>query len=117
MQRISKSCGNQSFVRDLCLTARNVPAQKALIGGFVSEVLPTREAAIEAALDTAKLIASKSPVATTSIKDCLLFSRDHSVDAAIKYNHLHNAFVNQGEDFVAGRNSLLAKKTPIFPKL
>jgi delta(3,5)-delta(2,4)-dienoyl-CoA isomerase len=104
LQRISKSCGNQSFVRDLALTARNVPATKALVGGFVSEVLPTREAAIEAALDTARLIAAKSPIATTSIKDCLLFSRDHSVDSAIKYNHLHNAYVLRGMGLNGSRN-------------
>ncbi|KAI9018879.1 ClpP/crotonase-like domain-containing protein [Hyaloraphidium curvatum] len=117
LQRISKSCGNQSFVRDLALTARNVPAQKALVGGFVSEILPTREAAIEAALETARMIAAKSPIASTSIKDVLLFTRDHSVDASIKYNHLHNAFVNQGKDMEAGKASLLAKKAPVYPKL
>ena len=104
-------------MRDLCLTARNVPAQKALIGGFVSEVLPTKEEALAAAMETAKMMASKSPIATTSIKDVLLFSRDHSVDSGIKYNQLHNAFVNQGHDFDAGRKSLLAKKTPVYPKL
>ena len=44
-----------------------------------SRILQDRESCIEAALDTASLIASKSPVAVQGTKVNMVYSRDHSV--------------------------------------
>ena len=44
-----------------------------------SRILQDREACIEAALDTADLIASKSPIAVQGTKVSMVYSRDHTV--------------------------------------
>lgn len=44
-----------------------------------------RESAESAALQLAKLIASKSPVAVQGSKVNLNYSRDHTVDEALEY--------------------------------
>lgn len=50
-----------------------------------SHVYPDREATIAAALNLAKTIASKSPVAVQGSKVVLNYSRDHSVDESLEY--------------------------------
>jgi delta(3,5)-delta(2,4)-dienoyl-CoA isomerase len=55
--------GNDSLFRELCFTARNFTAQEALSFGLVSKVCKDRAEAVDAAVETAALIASKSPVA------------------------------------------------------
>ena len=50
-----------------------------------SRILPDREKVIEAALDIAELIASKSPVAVQGTKHNLIYSRDHPVTESLHY--------------------------------
>jgi len=42
--------------------------------GFIGKVFPTKETAVAAAVETAKLIASKSPVGVQGTKNVLLYS-------------------------------------------
>ena len=55
--------GSQSLVSDLCLTARRMESQEAERCGLVSSVFQTKEEMMNAAMDMATMIASKSPVA------------------------------------------------------
>ena len=48
-------------------------------------MFPDREALIEGALDTASLIASKSPIAVQGTKISLVYSRDHSVKEGLEH--------------------------------
>lgn len=50
-----------------------------------SRVLPDKVALIDAALDTASLIASKSPVAVQGTKISMVYSRDHSVQEGLEH--------------------------------
>lgn len=68
-----------SWIKDVCLTARDFGAEEALRVGFVSGVYESKAAALERALELGKLIASKSPVAVQGTKEVLNFSRDHTV--------------------------------------
>ena len=52
---------------------------------LLSHVHPDREATVAAAVDMAKTIASKSPVAVQGSKVILNYSRDHSVDEGLEY--------------------------------
>ena len=54
-----------------------------------SRVLSDKEACVDAALTTAKLIAEKSPVAVQTTKESLNYSRDHPV--ANSLNHVVSA--------------------------
>ncbi len=79
LSRLPKAVGNFSWVKEVCLTAREFGAAEALSVGLVSQVVETKAAALEAALALASLIASKSPVATLGTKELLNHARDNSV--------------------------------------
>lgn len=71
-------------VKELAYTGRRLSAQKALGYGLVNEVFDTHEALLAAALQCAKEIAAKPPVAIWGTKQVIHYSRDHSVDDALK---------------------------------
>ena len=83
LQRLPKLLP-MALVKELAYTGRRLPADKALAWGLVNEVLPTHEAAVAAALQAAKEIASKPPVAIWGTKQVLHYARDHSVDESLK---------------------------------
>lgn len=80
LARLPKVVGSQSWVKDVCLTARDFGAAEALAVGFVSQVHESKAAALAAAVKTAAFIASKSPVAVQGTKELLNHSRDHTVE-------------------------------------
>ncbi|HWP13280.1 MAG TPA: enoyl-CoA hydratase-related protein [Ramlibacter sp.] len=71
-------------VKELAYTGRRLPAQKALAYGLVNEVFETRDAMLEAAIQCAREIAAKPPVAIWGTKQAVHFARDHSVDDSLK---------------------------------
>ncbi|RIA81221.1 ClpP/crotonase-like domain-containing protein [Glomus cerebriforme] len=102
LQRLPKVVGNNSLIRELCLTGRKY-ASEALNIGLVNKVLKTKEETLTEALKTASIIASKSPIATLSTKHLLNFSRDHSVTEGLAYTAAWNgAMLNSN---VGGKKS------------
>jgi delta(3,5)-delta(2,4)-dienoyl-CoA isomerase len=76
---LPKITGNQSLVRELTYTGRQFPVADAERLGLVSRVVPGgRDEVVAAALDLAKVIAAKSPIAVTGAKHLITHSRDHS---------------------------------------
>ena len=71
-------------VKELAYTGRRLPAQKAMDYGLVNEVFDTHDAMLSAALQCAKEIAAKPPVAIWGTKQVIHYARDHSVDDALK---------------------------------
>jgi enoyl-CoA hydratase len=71
-------------VKELAYTGRRLPAAKALGYGLVNEVFDTQEAMLQAALQCAKEIAAKPPVAIWGTKQVVHYARDHTVDQALK---------------------------------
>jgi Delta3,5-Delta2,4-dienoyl-CoA isomerase len=70
---------NESLARELAFTASNFDAATAVKAGLVSKVVDGgRDAVVAAAVDLAKVIASKSPVAIIGTKRLLNHARDHS---------------------------------------
>jgi len=80
LARLPKVVGNSSWVKEVCLSAREFGADEALAVGFVSQVHASKEAALNAALRLAGLIASKSPVAVQGTKELLNHARDNTVE-------------------------------------
>ncbi|KAJ2654669.1 hypothetical protein GGH99_007287 [Coemansia sp. RSA 1285] len=117
LQRLPKVVGNDSWVREVCLTARRIPAQEACSVGLVSHVLPTRESALEKAFEIASLVASKSPVAVVSTKHLLNYSRDHSVREGLEYTAIWNSLAHNSHDMATAIVSSLKKQKARFPKL
>ncbi|MEO8023450.1 enoyl-CoA hydratase-related protein [Polaromonas sp.] len=73
-----------AVVKELAYTGRRLPAQKALGYGLVNEVFDSADAMLAAALQCAKEIAAKPPVAIWGTKQAIHYTRDHSVDDALK---------------------------------
>ena len=71
-------------VKELAYTGRRLSAQKALGYGLVNAVFDTREATLAAALQCAREIAAKPPVAIWGTKQVIHYARDHTVDQALK---------------------------------
>ncbi|KAI9887559.1 MAG: hypothetical protein M1823_000650 [Watsoniomyces obsoletus] len=80
LSRLPKCVGSASWVKDVCLTARTFGAEEAHRVGLVSGVFEDKGRAVNAGLDLARVIASKSPVAVQGTKEILNFSRDRSVE-------------------------------------
>lgn len=79
LSRLPKAVSSLSWVKDVCLSARVFGAHEALARGFVSRVHASKADAVAAALQTAALLASKSPVAVQGTKELLNHARDSTV--------------------------------------
>jgi enoyl-CoA hydratase len=73
-----------AVVKELAYTGRKLGAAKALTYGLVNEVFDNAEAMLAAALQCAKEIAAKPPVAIWGTKQAIHYARDHSVDESLK---------------------------------
>jgi enoyl-CoA hydratase len=73
-----------AVVKELAYTGRRMPAAKALGYGLVNEVFDSTEAMLAAAMQCASEIAAKPPVAIWGTKQAIHYTRDHSVDDALK---------------------------------
>ncbi|KAJ2897940.1 hypothetical protein GGI21_001689 [Coemansia aciculifera] len=117
LQRLPKIVGNDSWVREVCYTARRVSPKEALAVGLVSSVHATTAEAMRAASDIAKAIAAKSPVAIVSTKHLLNYSRDHSVREGLEYTALWNTFAHNSHDMATAIVSSLKRQPALYPKL
>lgn len=90
LTRLPKMGVSYSWVKDVCLTAREFGSEEALRVGFVSNVFEDKAQGMEGALGICKLIAEKSPVAVFGTKEILNFSRDRSIEdgrSFCSFNH------------------------------
>lgn len=117
LTRLPKVVGNFSWVKEVCLSARIFGAEEALRVGFVSQVAETKQAALDAALKIATLIATKSPVAVQGTKELLNHARDHTVADSLRYTGVWNSAAIQTSDVERAMLSGLQKTKPRFEKL
>ena len=73
-----------AVVKELAYTGRRLPAAKARDYGLVNDVFDTPEACLAAAMQCAKEIVAKPPVAIWGTKQVIHYARDHSVDDALR---------------------------------
>jgi enoyl-CoA hydratase len=83
LQRLPKLIP-MGVVKELAYTGRRLPAQKALGYGLVNEVFDTPEALLAAALQCAREIAAKPPIAIWGTKQAVNYARDHSVEDSLR---------------------------------
>ncbi|PPQ66243.1 hypothetical protein CVT26_010944 [Gymnopilus dilepis] len=111
---IPKITGNHSLVRELTYTARPFGAAEAEKLGLVSKVVQGgRDEVVKEALELAKVIASKSPVAVSGSKHLITHSRDHSVPENLAYTGAWNAAALMTNDI---RDGLVARANKQQPK-
>ncbi|KDE03372.1 hypothetical protein MVLG_06134 [Microbotryum lychnidis-dioicae p1A1 Lamole] len=118
LQRLPKTTASASLLNELALTARNFGPQEAYQLGLVSKVVPGgKEGVLKAALDTAKVIASKSPIATLGTKHLLTYSRDHTTQEGLEYTRIWNMSMLQAQDLPDAFAAFATKKPAKFGKL
>ena len=97
LQRLPKLIP-EGIVRELALTGRKLRADEAEKFGLISEIFDDQESMLNHAMDMAREIASKSPLAISGIKEVINYSRDHSVDESLNYVALWNAAMKYEDD-------------------
>lgn len=113
LQEMPRLVANQSLLRELIYTGREIHPNEAERIGFVSKVCDSKDQAISAAIDTAAIIASRSPVAVQGSKRNLLFSRDKSFAVGLDYNAVWNMSMLQSEDVTRAIQGLLQREEKI----
>jgi enoyl-CoA hydratase len=73
-----------AVLKEMAYTGRRLPAQRALAYGLVNEVFDNADAMLAAALQCAKEIASKPPIAIWGTKQAVTYARDHSVEDSLR---------------------------------
>lgn len=105
------------ILRELALTGRKFMADEASKYGFVNAVAETRELAIDQAMEIAKEIASKSPLAVAGTKAILNHSRDHTIADGLDYVATWNSGQLIGEDLMKAATAALTRETVSFSDL
>ncbi|KIM78627.1 hypothetical protein PILCRDRAFT_824262 [Piloderma croceum F 1598] len=117
---LPKITSNDSLARELAYTAQTFSAAEAAKLGLVSKVVDGgREGVVKSALDLARLIATKSPIAIASTKQLLNHSRDHSVSANLEYTSIWNGAMIHTADLkqAAIAQATKSKESPSFQPL
>lgn len=116
LQRLPKLIA-PGVVKELAYTGRRFTAQEAYGWGMVNHVYPTREETLAAAMNIAKEIAAKSPLAITGIKRSIDYARDHSVKDSLDQIATWNGGMLRAEDLQGAIQARMAKKEAVFQDL
>ena len=116
LQRLPKLMP-MTVVKELAYTGRRMGADKALQYGLVNEVLPDADSALAAAMQTAKEIASKPPVAIWGTKQALHYAREHSTADALKQMGWLQSGIWSNDHVKEAIAAFQAKRSAQFPNL
>ena len=106
-----------AVVKELAYTGRRMPASKALAYGLVNEVFDTPEAMVAAALQCAREIASKPPIAIWGTKQAIDYARDHSTEDSLRQMGWLQAAIWSNRHVVESITAMKEKRTADFPPL
>jgi enoyl-CoA hydratase len=106
-----------AVVKELAYTGRRMGADQALQYGLVNAVLPTPEAALAAAMQCAREIASKPPIAIWGTKQAVHYARDHTVDESLSQMGWLQAAIWSNRHVGEAVGAMKAKRSAQFPPL
>ncbi len=106
-----------AVVKELAYTGRRMGAEQALQYGLVNAVLPTPEAALEAAMQCAREIASKPPIAIWGTKQAVHYARDHTVDESLSQMGWLQAAIWSNRHVGEAVTAMKGKRSADFPPL
>ncbi|TXD77617.1 enoyl-CoA hydratase [Mitsuaria sp. TWR114] len=104
-------------VKEMAYTGRRLPAARALAVGLVNDVLPTPAECVEAALQCAREIAQKPPVAVWGSKQAIHYARDHGVKDSLQQMGWLQAAIWQNRNLMEAFAATQAKRPTAFPDL
>jgi enoyl-CoA hydratase len=106
-----------AVVKELAYTGRRLTADKAMQYGLVNAVFDSPEATLQAAMECAKEIASKPPVAMWGTKQAIHFARDHTVDESLKQMGWLQAAIWSNRHVGEAVTAMKEKRAGNFPAL
>ncbi|MFH1797510.1 MAG: crotonase/enoyl-CoA hydratase family protein [Pseudomonadota bacterium] len=116
LQRLPKLV-SPSVAAELAYTGRRFRADEAKAIGLLSQVLPDGTALESAAMQLARDIADKSPLAIAGIKRNLAYARDHSVADGLDYIATWNAGMLRSAELMTAVQAKMAKTKATFADL
>jgi enoyl-CoA hydratase len=106
-----------AIARELAYTGATLDGARAAAIGFVNAALPDVEAAMARAVETARVIAAKSPLAVRASKDALNYSRDHALAEALDRAMIMNGAVLDPADLQESFAAKAEKRAPVYRDL
>ena len=107
----------EGFAREMAFTGRRVPAARAYEVGLVSEVYADHDSLVSGVLETAREIASKSPLAIWGTKVAMNYARDHSVDDSLEQIATWQSGMFQPDDMTEAFTAKAEKRDAVFENL
>ena len=104
-------------VKELAYTGRRMPAARAREVGLVNEVFDTPEACLAAALQCAREIAAKPPVAIWGSKQVIHYARDHGVDDSLRQMGWVQGAIWSNAHVREAVTAMKEQREPVFPSL
>ncbi|QAY76681.1 crotonase/enoyl-CoA hydratase family protein [Sphingosinicella sp. BN140058] len=105
------------IVRELVYTGRRVEAAEAARLGLVNRLCESRDSVLAAALDMARTIAEKSPLAVAGAKMSLNYSRGRTVEDGLRHVAMWNAGALVSADLGVALEARLARSAARFEDL
>jgi len=106
-----------AVVKELAYTGRRMKAEQALQYGLVNAVLPTADAALDAAMQCAREIAAKPPIAIWGTKQAIHYARDHTVDESLAQMGWLQAAIWSNRHVGEAVKAMKSKKAGEYPSL
>lgn len=106
-----------AVVKELAYTGRRMGAAQAREYGLVNDVLDTQAAALEAAMQCAREIAAKPPVAIWGTKQAVHYARDHSVDESLRQMGWLQGAIWSNRHVAEAVSAMKGKRPGDFPNL
>lgn len=113
LQLMPALISNQSLLRELIYTGRNMTLEEVMRLNFVSHVSDTKDDALIEAFKTAKLISAKSPTAVQGSKLNLEFSHLKPFETGLDYNAIWNMSMIQSGDVAKAISAIFDKSQQV----
>jgi enoyl-CoA hydratase len=107
----------EGVARELAFTGRRMTAQRAFEVGLVQAVYDDHEALVKGALETAREVAAKSPLALWGTKVAMNYARDHGVDQGLEQIATWQAGMFQQADLLESFMATGEGRNPAYQEL
>lgn len=113
MQRLPKIIP-YGIAAEMAYTGRKVFGPEAKSFGLTNNCYADKASMMEAVMNMAALIASKSPVVIRGTKHILQHTRDHSVDEGLQYIQAWNAAMIYSDDLMESFQAFMQKRKAVY---